>query len=639
MKAIKNILRKVDVFSVPLSFSYKNEDKYSTSFGGFIFILFIAVVLVVGIYYFIPFAARKNYTLVYYSMKLPTAERIKLKESKAAFALGFDCRTASDGTKAEDILDLQLNYLIYKKYSNGTRKKFPEPLSSHKCTYADFYNQYNATYDLLNLKTFECLDNTEHVIEGIYTDEIFSYYEFSILTKKDTKENFDRIDKYLTENDCKLVVYYTDITFDLDNYKDPIKPFLNEVFMQLNPTLYLKMNAYFMNQYFSDDDYLIFNFDETKPITKTLYSREETYSLYKGLDRSSSKPTDYKYYIKMYIRADTKKTEVKRKYQKFMEFYADASSLLIALFELLFVILTFINNFYAKYSISKKIFLFKEVESHHFDFSLNHHKIKKLIALTDPYKDILPNTTTPNANKNVNLAKEENIKALEKEEIKIVNININDEVEKGQEEKQLERKKIILRTSRKNSKKLTFANKEHTELQTVRSLKNEIMSVDRFNSKPVFISSRVEDFIIDSPEYQNKIKYTFNVFEIIAHYCFFCCLTKNMKLKRELNLKANSILNYKLDIILYTRNMILLDIMNKLLLDQDKKSIINFLTRPTLYSKKEVETEYDKFYNNYSGKDFNNLSEEISNLAEKSDKLMTEKKLISLSNKILKELI
>ena len=85
--------------------------------------------------------------------------------------------------------------------------------------------------------------------------------------------NFNRIDKYLTSNDCRLELYYTDITIDLNDYKEPIKPYINSIFIQLNPTLFLKMNAYFMNQYFQNDDYLIFNFDEEDPLVQILYSR------------------------------------------------------------------------------------------------------------------------------------------------------------------------------------------------------------------------------------------------------------------------------------------------------------------------------------------------------------------------------
>ena len=45
-----------------------------------------------------------------------------------------------------------------------------------------------------------------------------------------------------------------------------------------------------------------------------------------------------------------------------MEFYADASSLLIALYEILLIIFNYINNFWAEQTLSKKTFFFKDLE-------------------------------------------------------------------------------------------------------------------------------------------------------------------------------------------------------------------------------------------------------------------------------------
>ena len=98
-----------------------------------------------------------------------------------------------------------------------------------------------------------------------------------------------------------------------------------------------------MNQYFENDDYLFSVFNEEDPLLKTSYSRVEQYSLYKGLNRMEHKPPNYQYYAKTYIRADTKKTVIKRKYQKAMEFYADASSLLLGLLSVITYIFNFVN--------------------------------------------------------------------------------------------------------------------------------------------------------------------------------------------------------------------------------------------------------------------------------------------------------
>jgi hypothetical protein len=362
MKCIKGFLQKIDVFGVPYSFKHKKNDKYSTSLGGFIFCLFIVAVLVIGIYYFIPFYNRKNFTIIYYSMNMPVTDTIKLSESKANFAIGLACpfeeKTQVSG---KDLFDLQLTYIIYTTDHEGKKNKVKQRLSTHFCNYADFYNNYNDTFDFMSLNQFECLDKKDNSLQGIYTDEVFTYYEFSVISKNDSIDLFRKIDRYLTEQDCRLELYYTDVTIDYDNYEEPIKPYINSVFIQLNPTLFLKMNVYFKNQYFNNDNFLLFVSDENKETTiHTLFSRVEDYSLYKGLDRGVTLTNDNTKYANIYIRADTSKTTIKRKYQKVIEFYADCSSLMITLYRVLFIIFCFVNRFYANHSLAKQIFFLKK---------------------------------------------------------------------------------------------------------------------------------------------------------------------------------------------------------------------------------------------------------------------------------------
>jgi len=166
------------------------------------------------------------------------------------------------------------------------------------------------------------------------------------VAKNNSRELTYEIERFLFENDCKFQLAFTDIIIDLDNYKKPITQYLNTLFIQLNPTMFIKRNIYFMNQHFSNDDFLMFVFgDDEEPEKKTLFSRYEEYALYKGLNRFVSQPEEYDYYSKVYIRADLKKTVIKRKYQKFREFYADASSLLVAIYEILLLFLIMLIHF------------------------------------------------------------------------------------------------------------------------------------------------------------------------------------------------------------------------------------------------------------------------------------------------------
>ena len=656
MKYIKGFLQKIDVFGVPYSFKYKKNEKYNTSLGGFIFLLFVFAVLVIGIYYFIPFYNRKNFSIIYYSMNMTVTDTIKLSESQANFAIGLACpfeeKTQVSG---KDLFDLQLTYIIYTTDRDGKKNKDKQKLSTHPCNYADFYNNFNDTFDFMGLNQFECLDKKDNSLQGIYTDEVFRYYEFSLVSKNDSVDLFQKIDRYLTEEDCRLELYYTDVTIDFDNYEEPIKPYINSVFAQLNPTLFLKMNVYFKNQYFNNDNFLLFVFDEEETTIHTLFSRVEDYSLYKGLDRGVTLPHNNAKYANIYIRADTSKATIKRKYQKVMEFYADSSSLLIALFQVLFIIFFFINRFYADHSLAKQIFFFKEAENRHFDINRKSYQIKNLIKLLDPLIEKKNNLLHINDNKSQSLGdieEKNNIKINGLEEgIKVyyMNKNLRKKENNSKIDEIIEPNIFIKYQNRKMrnrlNRRIKFSkdedyeeNDKNVNLITAQSSKRNIIS--RYKIQHVKASTiSFKGLKANELEKIGKIKFKYNIFEIFWFFLCDCCLTQKLKAKKNLTEKANNILKRKLDITLYIKNAIFIDILNQALINDNMKSMIKFISRPKISLNKSVERDLSQFYKNYVITDFDNLYKDVSKMSKKPKLTQAEQKIISLVYNELNEMV
>ena len=584
MRSCRNFLRRVDIFGVSFNFRYKTRDKYSTPCGGFLFLIFLFSSLTFGIYFFIPFINRKNLSIIYYTMNIPQTESIRLKDSKAAFAVGLDCENKTSQNPYE-IFNLEIKYVLYTKELNGNYDKDKTLLSSHNCKYNDFYNNHNTSFDYLGLKNFKCLDDYDHNIEGIFSDQLFSYYEFSITSKGHTKY----VEEYLKKNDCQLQMFYTDITIDLYDYKEPIRPFINSFFIQLNPTLFIKRNMFFMNQYLYDDDELITVFDEeqTPKQMKTLFSRYEEYSLYLGLKREENQPLYIKEYAKMYIRADTKKTDIKRIYQKLTEFYADASSLLIAVYDFFSIIISIISNFYAEQAVIKKLFLFKEMDNKYFHFSKKSKKIQELFCLTNEviYLD-LPGSST-------------------------------------RKKLKLSRKKpySYVKNSTKNSRSYLSSTNKNME------------TTDKDDKEDQ--ENKISDNII----HHKTIKFSYNIFEALIALLFPCWIKGNLKIKANVSEKAYNILNQKLNVILYVRNMILLDIINNTIIDDKKRDILNFLSRPIISLNKNKNERQDIFYENLFENDFDKFYNSIYELSRKANKSDYEKRLVNYSKEQLKELI
>ena len=681
MNSIAKFFTMIDIFGVNYNFRYKDKERFQTALGGFIVILFLVVAVAMAIYYFIPFINRKNYTIVYYTMNLAKTEEVDLFSSESNFAFGLTCESNSkEKYNIYELLDLKARYVEYVKSRDGTYDKLPKYFDVHRCTYADFYNKYDAQFDYLNLKDFDCVVDKIDTVQGIFSDQVFSYYEYSVVAKNKSKALTDEIERFLKENDCKLQFVYTDIIIDLDNYEEPFAQYLNEIFIQLNPTLFIKRNIYFMNQYFTNDDFLMFVFgDDQTPEKKPLYSRYEEYALWKGLGRFETQPPEYDYYSKVYIRAELKKTTIKRKYQKFMEFYADASSLLIAIYEILVVIFNYIDTFQAHHTLAKSMFFFKELEDkENFNIMKKTDTIQELISITELQKKNSENSPIEVISKNSKIMKNfppkkketerqeiNNDKEDNQKEIQIYNSRNNKPLDSKQTKtssylkgRSSEENKDFNRTNKRNqynekySDNAEDSNENYQRYNAGRMRRNRnsnsnlnFRNNDRndefdFNDS---IGTNMDDYSeSERPKKRrkkSKVENDFNIFEVIISQFLCCLMSKNLKLKNSANEKASEILFKQMDINTYVRNMILFNIMNQTIIDGRQKVILNFLSRPLISVEQKNKNTFDEFYKNYKEKDFNKYYDQIQELVQKQKKEEREEKLISISNERLKAFV
>ena len=615
-------------------------------------------------------------------MNLAKTEEVDLFASESNFAVGLICeKNKKETRKIDELLDLKSRYVEYVKSRDGNYVKNPKDTNIHLCTYDDFYNKYDAQFDYLSLQTYYCVGNKEFTIQGIYADQVFSYFEFSVVAKDTTKAWTDEVLRFLFHNDCKLQIAFTDIIIDLDNYENPITQYLNTIFIQLNPSLFIKRNIYFMNQHFTNDDFLMFVFgDDQTPEKKPLYSRYEEYALWKGLKRFEEQPAEYDYYSKVYIRAELKKTVIKRKYQKFMEFYADASSLLIAVFDILVVIFNYVDTFYAHHSLAKSIFFFKELEEkENFNVMKKADIIQELISITELQKKNSENSPIEIISKNSKIMKNFPPKKKETERQEVLESREDDQKEiqiynsrnnnnnRPSDSKQTktssymkgrsnEENKDYNRNYRRNQYNEKYSGEESDEnyprykVNQMRRNKNSSTNLNfkyeekndiEFNDS---IGTNMDDDYssnTERPKRKKKLRVEndFNILEIIITQIFKCCMTKSMRLKNDANEKANEVLFKKMDINAYVRNSILFDVMNQTMIDHNKRTILNFLSRPVISVNKKTKNEFNEFYRNYKEKDFNKYYDNIQELVQKQKKDPREEMLLTISNEHLKSFV
>ena len=669
MESILNFLRALDSFGIAYNFRYRDKNKYKTAIGGSFCILFLILVGVLGILTFIPFVNRKNYTIVYYTMNLAETEEVNIFKSESNFAVGLSCEAKKGETRnILDLLNLKTSYVLFQKFLNGSYAKFNKPLITHKCTYNDFYNKYDGEFDYLGLSKYECISSKNFTIQGIYSNEIFSYFEFSVQAKNQSDQLLDTIESFLENNDCKVNFAYTDIIIDLDKYRSPITQYLNQIFIQLTPHLYIKRNIYFMNQYFTTDDNLMYIYGDLTPEIMPLYSRYEEYSLYQGLNRKTNRFPNFDYFSKVYLRADLKKTIIKRKYQRLMEFYSSCHCLLNAIYKLLGILLNYINNFYGFHALSKFIFFFKELDDeNNFNINKKSNMIKEVLSIINSKGNILDN-------------KKSKKKDMEKQDILSINKREEEDLEDIKDIQEVNlynnnKKKVQNKNSRNSpTKTMTFLTKETLEKEENTKKDN---NDDENNNN--YYRGKTQKYKLDQKRKKNNIrirfnfrnnnennlyssekmgtnndkdsigsnntkkiddnghiKNTYNIFELFITQFFGCCLLNNLNIKNNAINKAKKILFKKLDVIKYIRNMILFERINQTNINDNEKILMNFFSRPiiSVYTKEE-KNEFEQFYENYEDKDFDNYYEQIIELANKSKKEEKDIKLLSISNEHL----
>ena len=376
-----------------------------------------------------------------------------------------------------------------------------------------------------------------------------------------------------------------------------------------------------------------------------------------GFNRNETRPNNnYMNYVRMYIRADLRKTIIKRKYQKFMEFFADATSILVALYDILFFILNFFDYFYAYHHLSQNIFFFKDIK-HDNKFNIFPKKIqiqevlsslnqkeknnnseyfikdnkdsKKILNKNNKFKNdgkikelytdfeikdiqVYKNNNSEAKNKNFTIFKNDEegrksgIKLTNKKKLKSLKLNLV-KFNNNFQENQLEYENDIQKD--KNSE---IGRINNTDL-IIKKIKNKINKYSKESSKEKSFSSSFDSNDINS-DYISKIESSFNIFEIVITEFFKCCMCRRMSIKNKMNENANKLLNKKLDIITYVRNMILFDIMTKTILDDERNNIINLICRPVISLKNNQKKEFNKFYINYKEQDFNKFTNDIHEL-------------------------
>jgi hypothetical protein len=235
------------------------------------------------------------------------------------------------------------------------------------CTHDLFSTIPLDVFKLNNLDKFYCIEfaNSTHYYDmrGIFSEEQFYYFEFTVSVKKNLdKKTLEAFKKRMINTQMKAQLYFTDTAARIDDKDQPIKHFLNSIYLVLDYPYYKRKNFDFKTYDFYTDDNPLFN-SKTK-FTGITVADFYDFTKYIGDDRYSiddikNRPVDWEKISRIYIRASQIKVTYIRVYQKLTEYLAQMSSILSNLLIILYVFVSWLNTLKAQQHVMKKILKFK----------------------------------------------------------------------------------------------------------------------------------------------------------------------------------------------------------------------------------------------------------------------------------------
>ena len=605
-KCFLGFFKWFDFSDSPFSFTYNSSESYATIFPGIIIFLYIITAILFLIGGLIPFFKRENFTLHYYTMNLHKTEVLDLYDKSTSFAFGLDCRDENKTKEAEELLDLNFGYVSRSHEKIGMLLNISQ---FHICKPEDFRTELYDYYVDLGLNNYYCLNKDQilhYTIQGIFTDDNFEYFYIGVSSKNNSEEHYEKISSLMMQNDCKLQYYYTDTILDIDDFKNPITYFIDSMFLQLNPQLYLKKNIYYLNYHlynysslFNDLDWLtIFKDSEDEPRKQIGLSRTYDYFEYKGLNRTKE-IRDPNNYATLYIRADNRKIEVRRIYQDINEFYGDNYILLDSFYFICFI-LGYYTNYLDRRAIKHKLFFYENNSK---------NKMSK-ISITKLYSGNKENKSTITYN------------SLAKLNLDNINNDINN---------------INIYNINNDNNITNYNNDKNND-----NIRN---NNDNLNHKTIASNIPLDTIYPETKtEKKGKKNYELSCFHRFIR-CFFCCCNWTFSHGNNIIQSPDDFIDEKLDIIFYIKNMLLIELINQLEFE-NKQNFINFLITPIVESKRyhkgietsEIEKEdksedddVDDLYKEPSQLEYNKVSDEIMDSMKNQQK--TDIKLLNFLEK------
>ena len=252
-----------DIYSRRISFFYKNKEKFGSSFGFVLTVMYIVLSIIIFLIYFIRTLKRVEVTAsdsTIYPTDIPS---IDINNNLFYIAFGLE-----DPVKLTRIINETIYYpeviFVEKIKENGEFiTKSETVLEIEKCSNIKFGEEYQVLLERHQINNSYCIKELNLKLEGGPSHVKMSYIKINIYPCVNSTQNSNHcqsqeiIDKYLTS--AYFSILAKDIGLNPLNFKVPIIPLLQYLYTPIDKSILKEYIIYFGITEINTDIGLFFN--------------------------------------------------------------------------------------------------------------------------------------------------------------------------------------------------------------------------------------------------------------------------------------------------------------------------------------------------------------------------------------------
>ena len=541
-----------DIYSKRASFFYNNQEKIGSYFGLFLTLIYIALSLILFIYYIINTLKRNN--IVIYDSKKFTHELpiVNINSSNFYFAFGLENKETLNRFIDESIYYPEIVFIDGTKVNGEFVINSKKNLEYEECKEENFGKNFQHLLLRGELNNSYCLKDVNFNLSliGGFKYEKMSYISIKIFPCKNSTKNNNHcrsqkeIDKFFSNVYLSFLI--KDIGLNPENFSSPEIPIFRDLDTIIDKRLYRRMILkYGVTEVLTDEGLI----SENVRTINYLQFREvfQSFSFLEEEDYKNG--TDL---CLIQLRLDDTIHIQKRKYTKLSEIFSRIGGYMQFIYTLFSILALFLNKLNLELKIINSIF----------NFDLE----KKKMALKYQSLRDFDSITIPRYNRNLIFSSRRSVRSSKKssnaersQNYLVSNQNISSIFEKSKERKIDDSQSSKIEINRnKNSNIQSLSVKNIKKVKNRKSLsKNEnVINYTKLNLPKLNMPTNAINYHQDSNNNLKKFneKIDFNLFDYLLR-------KKNALIKRKIEL-------YKLGINFYKKRMDLIHVFTLLLITE-----------------------------------------------------------------------